>query len=112
MIAINANRRIVDDPAQVRRGRHRGREALDHSPCSVPRWNGDDDRLRLLERPLQPRIGVLAVERISVNALGPQRGDALAESRRSARVDPGFTGNEPAGGISEAEEEHPHRRLP
>ena len=110
VIAVDADGRVVDDPPQRRRGGDRGRKALERR-ASAYRAAGSRRRW---PRPsssaaLQPRLGLGAVECIGLDALAAQRGDALGGPRRSARLDPGLTLNEPPGAIADAEEEHPHR---
>ena len=77
MVAINADGRIIDDAPQRRRGGDRGPEALERRPCPVARRDRDDDRLGLRERLLKPGLRLGAVELIGLDALAPQRGDAL-----------------------------------
>ena len=107
VIAINADGRIIDDAPQRRRGGDRGPKALERRACPVARRDGDDDRLGLLKRLVEPGLRLGAVELIGLDALATQRGDALRRPRRSARLDPGLALNEPPGAIAEAE----RRRL-
>ena len=111
VVAVNPDGRIIDDAPQRRRGGDRGPEAIERRACPVARRDRDDDRLGFLERLLQPRLGLRAVEPIGLDALATQRGDASRGPRGSARLDPGLALNEPPGAIAEAEEEDFTRSL-
>ena len=105
MVAVYPDGRVVDDPPQRRRRSDSGPKPIDRRPRPIARRDRDDDGLRLLERLLQARLRLRAVELIGFDALATQRGDALRGPRGSARLDPGLALNEAPGAIAEAEEE-------
>ena len=109
VIPINADGRIIDDAPERRRGGDRGREALDRRARATARRDGDDDRLGLPERLLEPRLRLDAVEAIGLDALATQRGDGFSGPGRSARLDPGLALERAAGRNSRARRRTPSR---